>query len=767
MRPVYRLEEELTNNNMTMSNGDELALQGVRITANVQGLMADIQVEQTYRHPEQESTTKTRGNRSTRHHRVTGNMEVTYTFPLPLGAVLLSVTAELAGKPLTAVITEAKQAEHDYENAIDEGNSALMLQETSPGLYTMSLGNLMPGETAVICYRYALLLSWQGDNLRLLLPTTLAPRYGNPADAGLQPHQTPETSLLVEYPLHIQVFVAGDLADSSITSPSHSIVAKREGDGICITLRDTAFMDRDFVLTLAKHEGQSIAICTTDGEEHVALAAFRIPLVLHKTEQPLNLKVLIDCSGSMAGSSIAQTRIAALRILEQLRPDDRFNITLFGTEHTHLFPGLQLADAKAINKAKQTLEALQADMGGTEMGDALHSAFNLAGYDNTATVLLLTDGQFWNSKQVIDHAIASEHQVFTVGVGTAVTESFLQEIADKTGGACELVTPQEGMAERIVMQFDRMRQPRATKVTVQWPSQPSWNTKLPNAMYAGDTVHIFAGSNNAMSGDVELSALFADGNKLTTKATLVSIDNPELPRIAAAQRLTAANDEAGLALALQYQLISKWTRYVVVAEREDKAAEMPSLQTTPHMFPAGWGGTGIMSFENCDRAPSDYSMVIKSQSRSNRSYSSRLEESSIPLLMKKRERTPAAAPADTISWLNIKMNTLISRVIKTVPAKFSELNCTEINYEIYENLKELLDAGKYTEKEIVLAFMYALTKSAAKNLFDAVHITTIQKAWQKSSLDPALDVLMENAMLQLTETEWNWQPISSLTEDNR
>jgi Ca-activated chloride channel family protein len=709
MRPDVQFDDEMISSHMTLGNGEALALQGVRITANVQGLMADIQVEQTYRHPEQAPTTKTRGNRNSRRHRATENMEVTYTFPLPLGAVLLSVTAELAGKPLTAVITEAKQAEHDYENAIDEGNSALMLQESSPGLYTMSLGNLLPGETAVICYRYAMLLSWQGDNLRLLLPTTLAPRYGNPADSGLQPHQIPASSLQVEYPLQIQVTITGDLANGEVTSPSHAIVAKREDDSICITLRDTAFMDRDFVLALEKREGQSTAICTTDGEAHVALAVFRIPKAIHKTEQPLNLKVLIDCSGSMAGSSIAQTRIAALRILKLLRPDDRFNITLFGTQHTHLFPSLQLANAEAIKNAQKILESLQADMGGTETGVALHSVFDLKGYDNTAAVLLLTDGQFWDDGRVIDHAISSEHQVFTVGVGTAVTESFLQEVAEKTGGACELVAPQEGMAERIVMQFDRMRQPKAIKVTVKWPSTPSWNSILPNAMYAGDTVHIFAGTASAMNGDVELTAQFADGSELTAKATLKSFDSPELPRIAAAERLKTAKEKVGLAMSLQYQLLSKWTRYVVVAEREDKAKEMPSLQTTPHMLPAGWGGVGSVM------VVMDSAIAYRNKPRVSSCSESKM------IFLDIRRPKPGETPLLLSNWLR-------SIPKSKWPKTYQELRDIALDKRVIEWLEisvEKTFGNGITEKMVVASFLRAMVNinkqaSTVKRLLNRV-----------------------------------------------
>ena len=42
-------------------------------------------------------------------------------------------------------------------------------------------------------------------------------------------------------------------------------------------------------------------------------------------------------------------------------------------------------------------------------------------------------------------------------------------LAAGTGGECELVSPREGMADRIVRHFERMRAPRANRVSVRWP----------------------------------------------------------------------------------------------------------------------------------------------------------------------------------------------------------------------------------------------------------------------------------------------------------
>ena len=170
------------------SRGREVALKEVKVRARLHELIAEVEVEQSYANPQ--ST----------------NIETVYTFPLPIGAVLLSLEVEIGGKKLSGQVIERKKAERNYEEAVTDGNSAVMLEETGPGLYTASIGNLMANETAVIRYRYALMLSWQGSRLRFLLPTTTAPRYGNAEAAGIQHHNV-ECVLRVLEVIHNTVHV--------------------------------------------------------------------------------------------------------------------------------------------------------------------------------------------------------------------------------------------------------------------------------------------------------------------------------------------------------------------------------------------------------------------------------------------------------------------------------------------------------------------------------------------------------------------------------
>jgi len=90
--------------------------------------------------------------------------------------------------------------------------------------------------------------------------------------------------------------------------------------------------------------------------------------------------------------------------------------------------------------------------------------------------LLITDGEVWESDEIIDKMKKSGHRVFTIGVGSSVSEGFVRQLARETGGACELVVPNEAMSEKIVRHFKRIFLPRTESATIRWPQLPIQET---------------------------------------------------------------------------------------------------------------------------------------------------------------------------------------------------------------------------------------------------------------------------------------------------
>ncbi len=576
------MSTDLPQSILTTGDGDTLPLKRVAVTGTLRDGLAELTVTQHYLNPYDH------------------NIEVVYTFPLPLGAVLLALELELGERRLIGSVVAKAVAEAAYEEAIVEGHSAVRVERIGPGLYSLSLGNLMSHESAVIRYRYGLPLRWQGDAIRLLLPTTLAPRYGDPTAAGLEPHQIPTSSLGADYPFELHLILEGGLAQSRVESPTHPLAWRSHEGKIEVSFTKPRRLSRDFVLLL--HAAPEQTVLRFPGESAATLlAVLRLPPRPVSQQPPLNLKVVIDCSGSMAGVSIQQARRAALAILKQLRPDDRFNFTRFGSHYEHLWPEPLTASRETLAVARAELEQLEADRGGTEMGAALAAVYAMDHGSEASAILLITDGEVWDYEAIVTGAVQSGQRVFSVGVGLAVAEGVVVELARQSGGAYELLSPQEGMDERIVAQFERIRQPKRRLQRLDWGATPLWQSPLPESAYAGDTLHLYARlAAGVVTERVILQVEEEGGQPFTLEAVVTDSHWADLPRLAAAaQRQQPDLDpEAQQALALQYQLLTEQTDLLIVAKREEAAHQIPQLVPVPQMVPDGWLGLGTVGEVN-------------------------------------------------------------------------------------------------------------------------------------------------------------------------
>lgn len=581
---------------MTGTCGEKVALCDVAVAATLTDLLSEVSITQTYRND------------------CAVNIEAVYTFPLPQDAVLLELEVRLGERVLTGVVVEKRAAEERYEEAMVEGDAAVMLEAIEPGLYTLNLGNLMPGESATITYRYALLYRWAGDQLRFFLPTTIAPRYGA---MPLKPHQLPQASLMVENRFSLQVEISGSLGSAQFTCSSHAVTLTKAAGKVLLSLTQArAVMDRDFILNLkAPDSTRSFVMCGADGAGVAAVASFQPFFPGLRAARPLNLAIVIDCSGSMQGDSIEQARQALGGILDALKPCDRVSMLAFGNTTKTLADRPLPCNKTNLARARAFAQQLQADMGGTEIGAALTATYaDLSGVE-AADIFLLTDGEVGAWQPVVAAAKSTGHRIFTVGVGAAVSEAFVRGLATATGGECELVSPNEAMAERVLRHFERMRAPKATRVALHWPpGAADLNPGAIGAVFHGDTVIASARFDAAViAGEVVLEIETAEGDiarqalPMRAAAAAGSADRlSSVARLAAAMRQKTQAPEAGLASALRYRLMSRWTNTLVIAQRteEEKAQDLPALRYVPHTLAAGWGGTGSVHLAMCASAPS-------------------------------------------------------------------------------------------------------------------------------------------------------------------
>src|SRR5690606_21901345 len=335
------------------------------------------------------------------------------------------VEATLGDRHLKGAVVARQEAETRYENAIADGDAAIMVERNHDGSCCMNLGNLAPGESCTIRLRYAQLLQFEQGGLRLLVPTVIAPRYGDPVlQGGLMPHQASEHSLTAEYPFQLEIAIHGPLARGAVSSPSHAVTTQFhpgwDSDRMNVTLARHGFLDRDFILVIGGIAHNSVAIKASDCVEtdRVAVLASFCPRVSSKEHSPLAVKLLVDCSGSMTGDSIGAARRALQSIVGLLTNGDRFSLSRFGSTVEHRSRGLWNLTGVTRVAAQRWANNLEADLGGTEMERALKSTFELSSCDAGGDVLLVTDGEIAGIDSTVERARASGHRLFVVGIGS-------------------------------------------------------------------------------------------------------------------------------------------------------------------------------------------------------------------------------------------------------------------------------------------------------------------------------------------------------------
>ncbi len=554
--------------------GQRIALKGVRVVATLAGLMAETRLEQRYRND------------------TDSHLEIVYTFPLPVEGVLLHFGVEMGGKHYNGEIIPRQEAEEKYEGSLEKGDAAFRLQKLRDGLYNATLGNVKAGEEVVIHITWGEVMAWSGSAMRYRLPTTLAPRYGDPEN--MQPWQRPVADTTIAYPLSVKVAMLGDLAKASYECPSHRVAFAVVAEGVELSLATDAFMDRDFVLDIRPVGLTSAGMSGEWGDTRaVALNFMPPPVEASGADAGRDTVILIDCSGSMAGESIEHAKEGVGLALRTIGAKDRFAVLGFGSRTQAFDKALQPANRKNLDLAHRFVQNLP-DLGGTELSSALTKAMAYA-QESPLDILLLTDGDVWNLEDTAEKAKLAGHRIFTVGIGAAVGEEAVRHLADKTGGACEWVTPNEAMAERIARHFGRMRQPRIESITLDWGQATLWETRPDKAFFAGDSITVFAAFEHSLPVEARATLHLADGTetKAVTRLTASSTLADAIVRLAAHARLPTLAESAQSEWAVRYQLVTERTDCLVTVERtaDEKTDALPELQIVPQMLAAGWGGT--------------------------------------------------------------------------------------------------------------------------------------------------------------------------------
>lgn len=588
-----------------------IPLKGVRIHGDICGLYGELSVEQFY------------VNDGTK------DLEVIYTFPMPDKAVISQFSARVGDRTITGEIRKKEEAFKIYDQALRKGDSAFLLEQFRPNIFQVSLGRVLPGEEVRIKIVYLETISYQDGEIRISIPTLVAPRYipgsrikekkgmgwSNPTDRVpdadfITPPVGSGADYGVELDLNLQPLIPVD----EYTSPSHKLSVTIEEDGSArITLAEgEAPLDRDIViLGRCRDESTAAGLSWKDPETGEGYFYLNIlpDLGARFDREALNYIFLIDISGSMHGAKLSQAKNALQLCLRNMEAGDRFDIAAFESGCHYFSPEGSLPFSQAsLDRASSWINNLDS-MGGTEIMEPVNFALKNSGKDGTV-ILLFTDGQVGNEQEIIDRVRRGirGNRLFTFGIDTAVNSYFINKLAEAGRGLPEFIYPGERIEDKVIRQFCRINSPVVSNVAVKWSVMQDvecYPQEIP-AILDREPVTLVGKYTGALAGTVslagrlkdedfrvemDLTRLCADSKfgflkKLWGK---MKIEHLEKALDGINPRRREALVEELVNISREYGVGSSQTSFVAVQERENKVTGIPETVVVPVAPAAHWG----------------------------------------------------------------------------------------------------------------------------------------------------------------------------------
>jgi Ca-activated chloride channel homolog len=550
-------------------------------------------------------------------------LEATYVFPLPDRGAVTRMRMEADDRVVEGVLEERSKARAGYDRAIAEGKRASIAEEERPDVFTMRVGNILPGERVTVRLTIAQPLPYADGDATFRFPLVVAPRYipGSPlsgesvgdgyerdTDAVPDASRITPPVLLPGFPNPVRLSIAvevdaGGLPLGDVRCSLHDV----DAEGSRITLRPGARADRDFVLRLAYGEAEASATaCVVDEPDDQGERTFHLtvlPPAGAATPRPRDVVVVLDRSGSMSGWKMVAARRAAARIVDTLTDTDAFAVLAFDSvvdRPAGLPPGLVPAIDRHRYRAVEHLARVEA-RGGTEMLTPLREAVGLlTNTERDEVLVLVTDGQVGNEDQLLRElsAALAGIRVHTIGIDRAVNAGFLTRLAAVGGGRCELVESEDRLDEAATRIHHRIAAPLLTGVRLGGEAivaETVAPARLPD-LFSGVPM-VISGRWRGVAGAVTVSGRTADGQEWSAAVPVTQVANPALTAVWARTHLRDLEDrylvgeqleERILATSLKFGVLCRFTAFLAVDSRVVTEGGTPHRVMQPVEPASGW-----------------------------------------------------------------------------------------------------------------------------------------------------------------------------------
>jgi Ca-activated chloride channel family protein len=428
-----------------VDGADALPLKHTDVRAEITGIVAEVEVRQTYQNTRDEA------------------IEAVYTFPLPENSAVRDMEIVIGDRTIRAEIQRRDEARRTYERARARGNTAALLEQERSNVFMQSVANIPPGEEIDVVIRYVQDMTYDAGQYEFVFPMVVGPRYTAGADDA--DRVTPSVvgkGTRTGHDIDVEVSLDAGMPVRDVRAPNHDVQTRQGATGqATVTLaKAKSIPNRDFVLRYRVDADQvQSTLFVSEGEDPYFTLLMQPPTVdVDALVGQREMIFVVDVSGSMSGKPLAMCKYAMRKALRQLRPTDTFNVYVFAGRTGQAFDEPMPANQENTAAAESFIQGLRAG-GGTEILNAVDAALKPSvGGDRHRYVFFMTDGFVAIEEDVFARTRkwvrsleerGQRARVFAMGTGSSPNRELLDKLTKAGDGVAVYASNREDPARAV------------------------------------------------------------------------------------------------------------------------------------------------------------------------------------------------------------------------------------------------------------------------------------------------------------------------------
>ena len=750
-------------------------LRHTKAEVDISGSIAKVELTQTYQNP------------------FSAALEAIYVFPLPENSAVSGMKIRIGDRVIEAKIQERQEAKRTYEHAKQAGQTAALLEQERPNIFTQSIANIAPGTDIDVVIEYLQELTYDSGQYEFVFPMVVGPRFFPGRTLEQAPTRThPQGQLDLESgaarisppifgkgdrsgnDILINLRVAGQAPIQSWNVPTHDVDRIfPEKNGLRLTLSPhDRIPNRDFILHYkTARPTPSLSLLThrnSNTEDGFFTFTIQPPeLDIEHLVGSREIIFVVDVSGSMFGVPLAMSQAAIKEAISKLRPVDTFNIYSFAGRTGRAFERPRPANKTNLQRGLRYISELRAG-GGTQMADAVREALspNVEENKRNRYVFFLTDGYVGNEKELFTGASqlvtrlnqkGQKARVFSFGVGSSVNRHLLEGLSKAGNGITVYASTREDPKIAVNKFFHYIDRPILENISIEWGQLGILAPANQEDLFASRPLTLHGRYSEAGQGQIVVHGEMAGRRvKFPLQVHLPEEDqgNSSLRSLWAREQIESLNRKTWAAssqnrtkikqeitdIGLQFNLVTAYTSLVAVDSESHIATEDSRSIFQPVHSPEG---VNALMAGGAVRGLSSSPMMMKSARSSSRQLRSLRNHPAIKLIQPYQVKNKRKLHSEPTEYLDSKTQETSIETELTAPKTYRKATLIEFLRRVFKKSKFTcsmkLDALKDAVSKMEIHVFFSETKQIQR-------VRVLHKLPQSYKLARSLEICLNREL---------------------